>query len=87
MKKLQLQLPYLSKAEIEMKQTLLNYQEKLKTFEASLDHIKKKSKLQSEKLKEIVNNSSEITSNDDDYKKISFNETQLKHVKELLSQE
>ena len=87
MKKLQLQLPYLSKSEIEMKQTLLNYQEKLKTFEASLDHIKKKRKLQAEKLKEFATNSAEITSADDEFKKISFNETQMKHVKELLSQE
>lgn len=70
-----------------MKQTLLNYQEELKIFEASLDQIKKKRKLQAEKLKEFSANSVDFSSGDDDLKKISFNETQMKHVKELLSQE
>lgn len=70
-----------------MKQTLLNHQEELKIFEASLDQIKKKRKLQAEKLKEFSASSADLSSGDDDFKKISFNETQMKHVKELLSQE
>lgn len=79
-------MPYLCKAEIDMKQTLLNYQEELKIFEASLDQIKKKRKLQAEKLKEF-SSSVDLSIGEDDFKKISFNETQMKHVKELLSQE
>lgn len=87
LKNLQLHLPYLSKAEVDMKQNLLNYEDKLKTFEASLDNIKKKLKYQQEKLKDFAESSYKITSNEEDLKNISFNETQMKHVKELLSQE
>lgn len=80
-------MPYLCKAEIKMKQTLIDYQEELKSFEASLDQIKKKQKLQAEKLKEFAGSSADLALGDEDFKRISFNETQMKHVKELLSQE
>lgn len=70
-----------------MKQTLLNYEERLKLFDGSLDQIKKKLKYQQEKLKGLSESSSKILSKEDDLKNISFNDTQMKHVRELLSQE
>lgn len=79
-------MPYLSKAEIEMKQTLLTYEDKLKNFESSLDQIKKKLKSQQEKTKEF-SKISENFSEGVDVKKVSFNETQMKHVRELLAME
>lgn len=86
LKKLPLQLPYLSKAEIEMKQTLLSYEEKIKFFDSSLEQIKKKLKYQREKSKEFVNNLNNVLPSDE-LKNVHFNETQTKHVKELLTQE
>lgn len=79
-------MPYLSRSEVEMKQTLLTYEEKIKVFESSLDHITKKLKHQSEKLKEFSSNSSVILPSEE-FKTLNFNETQIKHIKELLSQE
>ncbi len=70
-----------------MKQTLLTYEENLKTFEGALDQIKKKLKYQKEKVQEISGNAGKMLSHEDDLKNVSFNETQMKHVKELLSQE
>jgi len=87
LQKLQLHMPYLSKPEIEMKQTLLTYEENLKTFEGTLDQIKKKLKHQKEKIQELSDNDGKILPYEDDLKSVTFNETQMKHVKELLSQE
>ncbi|XP_054718189.1 nucleoporin 88-like [Uloborus diversus] len=87
LQKLTQNLPYLSKAEIDMKQTLLSYEEKLKNFETSLDQIKKKVKYQREKMKELGDTHHQVQTTKEMLTDLNLNDTQLKHVKELLSQE
>ncbi|GFQ66334.1 nuclear pore complex protein Nup88 [Trichonephila clavata] len=84
LQKFQKNLPYLSNPEINMKETLLSYEEKLKVFETSLDQIKKKLKHQKEKRKDFIDGISMAKS---DTTNLNLTETQMKHVKELLQQE
>ncbi|KFM66772.1 Nuclear pore complex protein Nup88, partial [Stegodyphus mimosarum] len=87
LRKLQHHLPYLSKAEINMKYTLLDYEEHLKNFEVSLSQIKKKVKHQAEKMVEAGETKESISAKQNELKNVHFSETQMKHVKELLVQE
>ncbi|GFS76460.1 nuclear pore complex protein Nup88, partial [Nephila pilipes] len=84
LQKFQKNLPYLSNAEINMKETLLSYEEKLKVFETSLDQIKKKLKHQKDKKKDSIDG---ISTTKSDMNNLNLTETQMKHVKELLLQE
>uniref|UniRef100_A0A2L2Y686 Nuclear pore complex protein Nup88 n=1 Tax=Parasteatoda tepidariorum TaxID=114398 RepID=A0A2L2Y686_PARTP len=84
LQKLQQNSPHLSKAEINMNSTLLSYEEKLKDFKASLDLIKKKLKLQNDKLKETDELASSSKSN---LNNLTLTEVQTKHIKELISKE
>ncbi|GIY22041.1 nuclear pore complex protein Nup88 [Caerostris extrusa] len=81
LQKLQQKLPYLSNAEINMKDTLVAYEEKLKAFKTTTEQIMKKHKLQQEKMKYNVGRISS------DLSRPKLTETQTKHVKELLKGE
>ncbi|XP_055946234.1 nucleoporin 88-like [Argiope bruennichi] len=84
LQKFQQNLPYLSNAEINMKETLVAYEGKLKAFETSLEQIKKKLKHHKEKKQDFVDGSATPKS---DMSNLNLTETQTKHVKELLMQE
>ncbi|GBL54726.1 hypothetical protein AVEN_173829-1, partial [Araneus ventricosus] len=84
LQKFQQNLPYLSNAELNMKETLVAHEEKLKAFETSLEQIKKKLKHQKEKKQDSVEGNATPKS---DMSNLNLTETQIKHVKELLMQE